>query len=138
LASVRHVIFRAAAVISILIIAAGCQPKNADAPGAQPASLSSSSSSSSSREPLRRVEVISRSSPELVSALVGRKCRVQIRRDALGMAGNAPAAMSGRWAQESSIEGTITEMTDQWLVVQGIGKRIVVPHASILVIELQD
>ena len=84
------------------------------------------------------MEVISKSSAELASSVVGRKCRVQIRRDALGMAGNAPAVMSGRWATESSIDGTIVEMSDQWLVVQSIGKRVVVPHASILVIELQD
>jgi len=124
----------AAAVISIFILTAagGCQPKNGET------GSTASSSPTSSREPLRRVEVISRSSPELANSVVGRKCRVQIRRDALGMAGNAPDGMKGRWATESSIEGTIIEMSDQWLVVQTSGKRIIVPHASILVIELQD
>jgi hypothetical protein len=63
---------------------------------------------------------------------------VQIRRDALGMAGNTVADMSGRWASVASVEGTILEMTDQWLVVQAPGKRVVIPHASILTIELQD
>ena len=126
-----NTIFGAASATAILIIAGatgGCQPKNADAPTSHP----------TSHEPVRRVEVISRSSAALAVSLVGRKCRVQIRRDALGMAGNAPAVMSGRWATESSVDGTIVEMTDQWLVVQAIGKRVVVPHASILVIELQD
>ena len=74
----------------------------------------------------------------MAASLVGRKCRVQIRRDALGMAGNAPAAMAGRWANETSVEGTILEMSDQWLIVQSPDKRVVVPHASILIIELQD
>ena len=74
----------------------------------------------------------------MAASLVGRKCRVQIRRDALGMAGNAPAAMAGRWANETSVDGTILEMSDQWLIVQSPDKRVVVPHASILIIELQD
>ena len=90
------------------------------------------------REPVRRVEVTSASSTELKQSIVGRKCRVQIRRDALGMAGNTPVVLSGRWANESSVDGTLVEMTDLWLVVQATGKRVVVPHASILVIELQD
>jgi hypothetical protein len=126
---VRNVILRAAVVSIFILAGSGCQPKNGDTTsGAPPTSL----------QPLRRVEVISKSSAELARSVVGRKCRVQIRRDALGMAGNAPAAMSGRWATESSIDGTIIEMSDEWLVVQSIGKRIVVPHASILVVELQD
>ena len=46
--------------------------------------------------------------------------------------------MAGRWANETSVEGTILEMSDQWLIVQSPDKRVVVPHASILIIELQD
>jgi capsid protein len=117
------------------VAAGGCQPKaSADGGGA----TSRPAMRESSREPVRRVEVISKSSADLADSIVGRKCRVQIRRDALGMAGNAPAVMSGRWATESSIDGTILELSDQWLIVQASGKRVVVPHASILVIELQD
>jgi hypothetical protein len=126
---VRNTIFGAAVII--VAVTGGCQPKSSPADDAP-------ASHQTSREPVRRVEVISRSSAGIADSVVGRKCRVQIRRDALGMAGNAPAVMAGRWANETSVEGTILEMSDQWLVVQAIGKRVVVPHASILIIELQD
>jgi hypothetical protein len=118
-------------IISMAAMTGGCQPKSSpgdDAPA----------SHQTSREPVRRVEVISRSSAGIAESVVGRKCRVQIRRDALGMAGNAPAVMAGRWANETSVDGTILELSDQWLIVQATGKRVVVPHASILIIELQD
>jgi hypothetical protein len=130
LRAARAAITATAATTTVLIVAGGggCQAKNAGAPTTHPAL----------REPVRRVEVISRSSSELANSLVGRKCRVQIRRDALGIAGGAPVPMAGRWADQTSVDGTILELTDQWLVVQAPGKRVVVPHASILVIELND
>jgi hypothetical protein len=126
---VRNTILGAAVII--VAITGACQPKSSPADDAL-------TSHQTSREPVRRVEVISRSSAGIADSIVGRKCRVQIRRDALGMAGNAPAVMAGRWANETSVEGTIVEMSDQWLIVQSSGKRVVVPHASILIIELQD
>jgi hypothetical protein len=117
---------------------AGCQPKNAELATTRPASHTSYAPPSP-REPMYRVEVTSRAQAQLADSIIGRKCRVQLRRDALGLAGNAPAGMTGRWAAEMSVEGTVVEMTDQWLVVQADGgKRVIVPHASILVIELQE
>ncbi|MEA2711066.1 MAG: hypothetical protein QOF78_3667 [Phycisphaerales bacterium] len=104
---------------AMLCLAAGCQPK-------------------SSREPLHRVEVIRSSSGQLSESLVGRKCRVQLRRDALGLAGNTIPEMTGRWSALSSVEGMILEISDDWLIVQATTKRVVVPHSSILFIELQD
>jgi hypothetical protein len=118
--------------------AGGCQPKNAGSSGVGVGGSSATSAHAASREPVRRVEVINRSAAQWAESVVGRKCRVQLRRDALGMAANVPDGMNSRWASESTIEGTIAEVTDQWLVLQGTGKRIVVPHASILLIELQD
>lgn len=122
-------------MVSIVTVTAigGCQPKNADIGGG-----SATSAHPASREPVRRVEVINRSAAQWAESVIGRKCRVQLRRDALGMAANVPDDLTSRWASGSTIEGTIVEVTDQWLVIQGKGKRIVVPHASILLIELQD
>ncbi|MEA2735124.1 MAG: hypothetical protein QOE14_1575 [Humisphaera sp.] len=105
-----------------LLAAAGCQPKSGEAP----------------RELVRRVEVTRRPSGQLSESLVGRRCRVQIRRDALGLAGNTIPDMTGRWAAMSSVEGTIHELSDDWVIVQETRKRVVVPHSSILLIELQD
>jgi hypothetical protein len=85
---------------------------------------------------MHRVEVTSTASAELSASLVGKKCRVQIRRDALGMAGNAPTELAGRWARESSVNGTVVEVTDQWLVVDAPDRRVIIPHASVLIIEV--
>lgn len=122
------------AVVVALLAITGCQPKDREGASSRP----SFAAAGSPHEPPRRVEVTTHSSPELANSIVGRKCRLQIRRDALGMAGNAPAGMTGRWAGETSVDGTVLEMTDQWVVVQAVGKRVIVPHASILIIELKD
>jgi hypothetical protein len=127
----KHTLRATILLAATITASGGCQPK-ANEPAA------SATTRASAREPLHRVEVMSRSSSQLAESVVGRKCRVQIRRDALGMAGNAPLVQSGRWASETAIDGTIIEMSDQWLVVQAPGKRVVIPYASVLTIELQD
>ncbi len=124
----------------------GCQPKDRETPftatTTRPAGAGGSGGAGAayppSREPLRRVEEISQPTSKLAESLVGRKCRVQLRRDALGMAGNMPTQLSGRWANESSVDGTVIELTDQWLVVQASDRRVVIPHASILLVELHN
>ena len=96
----------------------------------------------SSRESPRQIEAISPSSSSsagLAESLVGRPCRVQFRGDALGLASDNPLALTGRWAEGSSLHGTVVEMTDQWLVLRTPqNKRVVIPQARILLIELSD
>jgi hypothetical protein len=121
-----HVLF------GVAVTAAGCQPnKPAAAPSTQPGLAEASF-----REPTHRVEVMTRPNNDVAGSLVGKKVRVQIRRDALGMAGNAPTELVGRWAAESSVSGTVVEVTDQWVVVDvAPNRRTFVPQASILIIE---
>ena len=145
---VRTSILLSAAAVALGAGAGGCQPKAGDVPPAPTTraaaaagahgDLRESRPAGNPREPMHRVEVMSRSSAQLAESIVGRTCRVQLRRDALGLASNTIVEPTGRWGAAASIEGTILEMTDQWLVVRTSGKRTVIPHASILVIELQD
>jgi hypothetical protein len=88
----------------------------------------------------RHVDVMVRDATPagLASSLLGRQVRVLIRRDALGVAGSTPMPTTGRWATQSSIDGAVVEMTDQWIVLTGAGKRYSIPHASILMIEMQE
>jgi hypothetical protein len=116
------------------IAGGGCQPKQVDGPASRPSAFADRADA---REPLRRVEVVSQQSAKVAETLLGRKCRVQLRRDALGMAGNMPTQLTGRWANEATIEGSVLELSDQWLIVQATDRRVVIPHASILFIELQ-
>jgi hypothetical protein len=128
----------AIAVALVTTATGGCQPKDPDGASTRPAfAAAPERDQRDPRAPMHRVEVTS-TSAQLADSIVGRKCRVQIRRDALGLASSTVADMSGRWASVASVDGTILEMTDQWIVVQATGKRVVVPHASVLVIELQD
>jgi hypothetical protein len=123
-------------------LAGGCQPKQVGDPAVATSSSTrpaiATAARPDSREPLRRVEVISQQSARVAGSMLGRKCRVQLRRDALGMAGNMPTQLTGRWANEATVEGSVLELTDQWLIVQASDRRVVIPHASILLIELQD
>jgi len=136
---VRHSFSITTTVIALVSLAAGgCQPKPVDGPASASTRPSGYSDRPASREPLRRVEVVSQQSARVADAVLGRKCRVQLRRDALGMAGNSPMQLTGRWANEASVAGTVIELSDQWLIVQASDKRVVIPHASILLIELQD
>ena len=116
----------------------GCQPKDSGAAPTSAPSTFGDRGAAESREPLRRVEVVSHQSARVAETLLGRRCRVQLRRDALGVAGATPVPLAGRWANESSVEGSVVDLSDQWLVVRGAERRIVIPHASILLIELQD
>jgi hypothetical protein len=129
------------AFILLAAVAGGCQPKQVEDPAGAASSTRPAITTAArpdSREPLRRVEVVSQQSARVAGSMLGRKCRVQLRRDALGMAGNMPTQLTGRWANEATVEGSVLELTDQWLIVQASDRRVVIPHASILLIELQD
>ena len=88
----------------------------------------------------RHVELMVRDATTsgLAGTIVGRECRVQFRRDALGMSNATGVAPTEDFRGTTSISGQVAELNDQWLVVQQQGKRYVIPHGSILLIEVQD
>ena len=127
---------RSAAMLLVLILAAagaGCQPsaRRVDVtmqPTTEPAAPA---------ERHVRLLVREQTAAGLTQTLVGRKCRVQLRRDALGQGGNTPDTLNSRWAHQASLDGTIVEMTDAWLVLDASNGRVAIPQNSILIVELK-
>ena len=77
----------------------------------------------------------------LSQSLVGHTVRVQLRRDAMGMAANTPLSTSDAWAQRLTLIGKVTQVTDQWLVMTNNdagGKSVYISQTAILLVELQD
>ncbi len=124
-----------AQVPGLLLIAliAGCAPdaRRADV------TMHRTTQPASPQQLERRVDLTVRDagSAALADSLLGRDCRIRLRRDALGMAGTAPGAITGTWANQFTIEGRVVEMTDQWLVVSSAGKRYSIAQSAILLIE---
>jgi hypothetical protein len=69
---------------------------------------------------------------------VGRPCRVQIRRDALGLAAPAPLPplAEGVGGRVAYLDGTLAEADGDGLLVQGERRAFWVPWSSVLLIEL--
>ncbi|MEO6434746.1 MAG: hypothetical protein ABIP55_03155 [Tepidisphaeraceae bacterium] len=74
----------------------------------------------------------------LAGSIIGKGCRVQFRRDALGMAGASGVAPTQDYRGITSVAGRIEDMNDQWIVITANGKRYVIPHGAILLIDVQD
>jgi hypothetical protein len=89
----------------------------------------------------QRVEIAVRdtNAAGFASSLFGHTCRVQFRRDALGIAGNAAIPPTQDWGGRMSVEGKVVDVTDQWIVLAAEkGKRVCVPLIAVLVVEVQD
>jgi hypothetical protein len=69
--------------------------------------------------------------------LVGQSCRIALRRDALGLAaaGVAEPMAPAIGGKQVLLEGTIVDVGDDWIVLQG-AQRWWVPTSSILMIEI--
>ena len=85
-----------------------------------------------------RVEPIdlgkSRPSPQ---SLVGRFVRVQFRRDALGLSATAPlpADATGVGGRNTFVDGTLTDLSAEWVVLASGGKTYWIPQHAVLMIE---
>ena len=88
----------------------------------------------------RHVELMVRDSTTsgLGSSIIGKECRVQFRRDALGMSSATGVAPTQDYRGLTSINGRVVDLNDQWVVVQQQNKRYVIPHAAILLIDVQE
>ena len=69
----------------------------------------------------------------------GRPCRIHFRRDAMGLAAQAPLAIRdseipGRTTHKA---GTLDQVTDEWVVLRSDGRLWWIPRAVILTIELE-
>ena len=75
-----------------------------------------------------------------LNALVGRSCRVQFRRDALGMAVGAPLSPTseGVGGRPAHLDGTVRAVSESWITLTRGGVTYNIPHAAILLIEARD
>jgi hypothetical protein len=74
------------------------------------------------------------------SQIVGRACRVNFRRDALGMAGQGPIEPGATsFARKPMyLEGTVEQASDTWLVLRQAGSTLWIPTSAILSIDLVE
>jgi hypothetical protein len=109
-----------------MIVQTTTQPSNGDA----------------SSDAARRVEVTVRDSLSggATHTLVGRTCRVQFRRDALGMATPAPlpAGADSSGGRPVTMTGTIVMSADGWVVLESAGRATWIPQSAILTVEVRD
>ena len=75
-----------------------------------------------------------------LSSLVGRQCKVQFRRDALGLAAPAPVPPTGQGpgGRAVSLEGTVRSISGAWIVIERDGRSYWVAQSSVLLIEVLD
>lgn len=117
--------------VALATALAGCQPRPA---GPSPAPASA---------PALRVHSEMDGTSNLAgrqSELIGRMCRVQFRRDALGLAGAAPlspeADSSG--GRPVFLSGRVHGLDDRWLVLRTARGTVHIPVGMILLIELEE
>ena len=75
-----------------------------------------------------------------LNSLIGRRCRVQFRRDALGMAVGAPLSPTseGVGGRPAHLDGTITAVSESWITLARGDATYNIPHAAILLIESHE
>ena len=77
---------------------------------------------------------------EVVRPPAGRRVRLHLRREALGVAGQAPYPLSGNnlAADRASITGTLERVGRDWLLVRGDRSTWWVPREAVLAIEFVE
>ncbi len=70
----------------------------------------------------------------------GVRCRVHLRRDAAGLAGQAPVSVVGtsRLSELASVAGVVERVDSDAVTVRGEGSTYWVPRSAILAVELPD
>lgn len=70
----------------------------------------------------------------------GRRCRVHFRREALGVAGQAPYPIAGNKiaADRAQVTGTLERVGRDWLVVRAERSTYWVPREAVLAVEFAD
>ena len=70
----------------------------------------------------------------------GRRCRVHLRRDGLGVANAAPYPLSGNAiaTERAQITGTLERVGRDWLVLRGEKSTYWVPRETVLAVEFVD
>src|SRR5687768_1389932 len=70
----------------------------------------------------------------------GVRCRVHLRRDAAGLAGQAPVSIVGasRLSEMASVAGVVERVGDDAITIRGDGSTYWIPRGAILAVEFPD
>src|SRR5688572_25482463 len=70
----------------------------------------------------------------------GRRCRVHLRREALGIAGQAPYPITGNniAADRAAVTGTLERVGRDWLVLRGERSTYWIPRDAVLALEFVE
>lgn len=139
---------RAAPIIAIALVASpltGCAPRKEKAGDARASSLVYSPAE---RLPAERHSPgltsdgasPEKSSQDDVRPPAGRRVRLHLRRDQMGVAGQAPYPISGNnlAADRTSITGTLERAGEEWLVIRGERSTYWIPRGAVLAVEFAD
>src|SRR5687768_4806001 len=122
---------------SLAALAAGCAPRARQ----HSVEIHSTTQAIDRGEPRgRQVELMVRdaASGGIGTSIVGKQCRVQFRRDALGMSSASGVGPTGNYRGMTSIAGTVEALNDRWIVLRQQEKQYIIPHGAVLLIDVQE
>ena len=130
-------------VLGVCFVAAGCAPKKDKESDGRASSLVYSPAARLPTDDERESPGNSSASAAAVDEVrppAGRRCRVHLRREAMGVAGQAPYPMSGNnlAADRVLLSGTLERVGRDWLVLRGERSTYWVPRDVVLTVEFVD
>ena len=130
-------------VLGACFVAAGCAPKKDKESDGRASSLVYSPAARLPTDDERESPGNSSASAAAVDEVrppAGRRCRVHLRREAMGVAGQAPYPMSGNnlAADRVLLSGTLERVGRDWLVLRGERSTYWVPRDVVLTVEFVD
>jgi len=120
------------------ICALGCAPGPRAGAGERPAS--SLVYSPAARLPADREQPAARAASDAQGLRTGVRCRVHLRRDAAGLAGQSPVSIVGTSmiSERASVVGTIERVDPDAIILRGDGSTYWIPRSVILAVEFPD
>ena len=127
----------------VCLVAAGCAPKKDKESDSRASSLVYSPAARLPSDDERESSGSAGASTAAVDEVrppAGRRCRVHLRREAMGVAGQAPYPMSGNnlAADRVLLSGTLERVGRDWLVLRGERSTYWVPRDVVLAVEFAD
>ena len=137
----RHILCLAAAGVAL---SAGCasekKKKDEDTGNASSLVYSPSARLPAHRSDETATDATAAAAQDDVRPPAGRRVRLHLRRDAMGVAGQAPYPMTGNnlAADRASLTGTLERVGRDWMVLRGDRSTYWVPRDAVLAIEFVE
>ena len=128
---------------AIAPLAVGCasEKKNSDAEGRAPSLVYSPAARlSPDRSDDTSMTTGGSAAQDDVRPPAGRRCRIHLRREAMGVAGQAPYPVTGNNinADRAALTGTLERVGGDWLVLRGDRSTYWVPRDAVLAVEFVE